>query len=841
MKRFRRGFRVKITVAVLAVVVAIGIIAGISYASNNQPFLGDCIEYGIVCKYLNQTSDMETNFATLKYQGNGQYIGNTISDDKANAAGRILVGEIVDEIKDKNHGGTVIIKGKEAKEKVEAMLSSVSNYSESVVNKKDVTTPADVKDQNNYPIDITGYSDDLVYVDADNMIKNLMDGKIQNGGLKIKLRANQTIVFNIKEKDKVTIPRYTISVTEGKKTHEELAETVIWNMPYVNNLEICSDGMRATLIAPKAYVNLITTTEGWLVCDTIVKNEGEWHMISKKIPHVTSTPKETPIPEVTPTKKPTPKPTPTATPTEKPTPKPTPTATPTEKPTPEPTPTATPTEEPTPEPTPTATPTEEPTPEPTPTATPTEEPTPEPTPTATPTEKPTPEPTPTPKTGDLVITKTVQGPIVEEEAVKAISFEVVNSVTGERKELKLKDFDYSEREKLYTYTLKDVDAGKYTVKETIKDVDGLVLASVEYSVDGAAAIAGKEVSVNVLSEKETMVAYENTYEPEMGNLILTKTLKGPIAKEDAEKSISFEITNVETGDKVFKSLNEFSYMEEEQQYVLYIRDVVGTYKIKEILTDVDGLELVRAEYTVNSSDATEGKKASAAIEKDESTVVGYENEYGSTATPTPTATPIVTPTATPTEEPTPEPTPTEEPTVTPTVTPTDEPTATPTTTPTVTPTDEPTTTPTATPSEEPTVTPTVTPIEEPTVTPTAEPTPTATPEEGQTPEPTATPTVPQEATSTPTTTPLTDIDEDTPLADIDEDTPLSDKELKDPKTPKASAKSKKTTTLLDDDVPLSDSAPETGDTTNLLFPILAMGVSVLAIFAVVVIRRKRDE
>ena len=78
------------------------------------------------------------------------------------------------------------------------------------------------------------------------------------------------------------------------------------------------------------------------------------------------------------------------------------------------------------------------------------------------------------------------------------------------------------------------------------------------------------------------------------------------------------------------------------------------------------------------------------------------------------------------------------------------------------------------------------------------------------------------------------------LVDIDEDTPLANKELTDPETPKASTTSKKTTTLLDDDVPLSDSAPETGDTTNLLFPVLVMGLSVLAIFGVLVFRRKRD-
>ena len=74
-----------------------------SFASNNSPFLGDCIEYGIVCNYLNQTADMETNFAVVKYQGNGHTIGNTVSEDKANSTGIIKAGEIIGTIQTRNN------------------------------------------------------------------------------------------------------------------------------------------------------------------------------------------------------------------------------------------------------------------------------------------------------------------------------------------------------------------------------------------------------------------------------------------------------------------------------------------------------------------------------------------------------------------------------------------------------------------------------------------------------------------------------------------------------------------------------------------------------------------
>ena len=386
MKRLKRSFWAKAAVAVASIAIAIGVIGGISFASNNQPFLGDCIEYGIVCNYLNQTADMETNFAVGKYQGNGHWNGNTISESKANASGEIRIGEVVGE--SKFRGTPYVVVKESVKDEVKAMLTSVSNYAESVVKKADYTTPKDVKDMNNYHVDITGIDEEVVYVDADAMVENITAGKIQNGGIKVTLRANQSLVFNVSLKDTVRIPEYKITVKNGSKTHEEMAESVVWNMPYVTNLNLNSDGMRATIIAPKAFVNLGTTSEGWLVCDTVVSNSGEWHMISKKVPKVTPTPKvtATPTPKVTAT----PTPNVTATPTPKVTATPTPkvTATPTPKVTATPTPKVTATPTPTPTATPTATPEVTPTttPEVTPTATPGDDatPTPEVTATATP-------------------------------------------------------------------------------------------------------------------------------------------------------------------------------------------------------------------------------------------------------------------------------------------------------------------------------------------------------------------------------------------------------------------------------------------------------------------------
>ena len=335
MRNLRRSLWVKIALPVFAVLVVFLVIGRASQASGdkNEPFLAKAgLEFGIICNQLNQTSDMETNFAALKYQGNGNTIGNTISKNKANAAGRILVGENLDKGKMQFHSDPLVIKGEEAVAIVKDLMASIQSYSMSVVDKSDMETPVDVKDQNNYVVDITDINRETVYVSADSMVDAMNAGRIQNGALQIRMRENQTIVFNIKEDKKFEIPRYRVKVTDGSKSAEEEAKTVIWNMPNLVNLGIASDHMHATVIAPNANVNIYTTGEGWLVCDIIVSNNGEWHMIYQDLPDVTPTPEPTKKPkkteEPTSTPEPTKKPKKTAEPTDTPEPTGTPEATP---------------------------------------------------------------------------------------------------------------------------------------------------------------------------------------------------------------------------------------------------------------------------------------------------------------------------------------------------------------------------------------------------------------------------------------------------------------------------------------------------------------------------------
>lgn len=395
-----RGLKKKLIATIASVAVLAGaftIITKSTYASydGNEPFLQGGIEFGILANYINQTSDMETNFFAGKYQGNGKHNGNTVPS-KANGYGEIRIGELVGELKLRDYDKNKVTIDKKYIREVKDKLASIGEYAESVVNKSDYKIP-DIPENtvtNNYYIDISAVDKDVVYVNMDRAMEAVTKGTLSNGAINFTMRKDQTIVLNMTENLELYLPRYIINIKDGSLPKDELAANVIWNMPYLNNLKLESNNMDATVIAPKALVNLAATAEGWLVCDQVVCNNGEWHMIYKGFG------KTTKAPTATPTKEPTKEPakTPKATPTEEPTKAPvkTPSVTSTSEPTKESTKAPTETPEVTPTVEPTATPEATATPTIAATITPTAVSTATPTTTVAATATPTVEPTATP-------------------------------------------------------------------------------------------------------------------------------------------------------------------------------------------------------------------------------------------------------------------------------------------------------------------------------------------------------------------------------------------------------------------------------------------------------------
>lgn len=261
-----------------------------AYDEYGKFLLGKCYNYGIVCNELHLTSDVETNFCTGVYGGNVD-IGNTIAEDKASFAGEIRVGEVLENLQwnQVRHNAKVYV-DETVKEVVAELLEEKKEQTVAIVDREDDTVLPKQFDQNSFVVDVSDKQENIVYVNADKIFCN----DLQNGALKLIARKNQSVVFNSHSTDYFTIPRYTVQ-KDGTKS--EIAKSVIWNLPYVNNLQFNSDGIKATVLAPNAFVNINTTAEGWLVCDTIVSNTGEWHMISREEEIVaTSTPVSTATP-----------------------------------------------------------------------------------------------------------------------------------------------------------------------------------------------------------------------------------------------------------------------------------------------------------------------------------------------------------------------------------------------------------------------------------------------------------------------------------------------------------------------------------------------------------------
>lgn len=337
----------KIIIVFISILAVFGVVGGTTSATSdrNEAFLGDYIDYGIIANFVNETSDMETNFIVDKYQNNGHTNGNTVPG-KANAVGKIKIGEYVCDVDSDDNAGQVAALLKSIRkdgntgeypevtidpsvaDEVKAALDKIQRYGSTVLSQCDYTTPAEASDMNNYVIDVSDEKyGTVVYVNADNYVKLTKENKLANGALKIKIRKDQTVVFNISESEEVYLGRFNVDVVDGELAKDVLAQSIIFNMPNVNGLTLDVSTKQLTVIAPKAYVLLNSTAEGWLVCDTVASNNGEWHMIyqgiGKKKEEATATPVETEEP--TPKATATPTSTPTVTPTTPVTASPTPT------------------------------------------------------------------------------------------------------------------------------------------------------------------------------------------------------------------------------------------------------------------------------------------------------------------------------------------------------------------------------------------------------------------------------------------------------------------------------------------------------------------------------------
>ena len=154
-----------------------------------------------------------------------------------------------------------------------------------------------------------------------------------------------------------------------------------------------------------------------------------------------------------------------------------------------------------------------------------------------------------------------------------------------------------------TYTLHEVEAPEgYLTAEDIKFVVGN---------DG-----------KIVDHNDNTIVMKDQEKP--GKLMITKTVKGDLTKEQAESSVKFEVTNNDTKDKKEYALSDFTY--DGDSWKLELEENTGGYTVKEVVSDVEGYTLKETTYTVGN-DTESGKKVSVDIEKGKTTTVAFENTY----------------------------------------------------------------------------------------------------------------------------------------------------------------------------------------------------------------------
>ena len=228
------------------------------------------------------------------------------------------------------------------------------------------------------------------------------------------------------------------------------------------------------------------------------------------------------------------------------------------------------------------------------------------------------------KKGTLVITKTIKGEVTKEEAEGALTFKVTDKLSGESKTYTLRDFAYDTATGKYVLTLPIAEGG-YDVEETTYAIDGCAV-TVKSSVGGAALTESAVVEATVQIGQTTNVDFENDYTRHKGKLVIQKTIKGEITKEEAEGALQFKVTNKDTGESKVYTLKDFT-KNADGTYTLALDVNVGGYTVEETIYDVKGYITTSVTYSVNGGTAANGTKTDVAVGKDETVTVAFEDNY----------------------------------------------------------------------------------------------------------------------------------------------------------------------------------------------------------------------
>ncbi|MBR2255912.1 MAG: hypothetical protein IJ899_00940, partial [Blautia sp.] len=160
---------------------------------------------------------------------------------------------------------------------------------------------------------------------------------------------------------------------------------------------------------------------------------------------------------------------------------------------------------------------------------------------------------------------------------------------GERQPVEDEDVQIHYR-RLFT----DIPAGEYTITETKTDIEGYILETGEGSDTVITGTATVENGRTAQTDDAAQIDLIAVYVKAVGDLVITKTVKGGVTKEEADGALTFQVTTV-----VEKEVTD-----EEGNVVCNEDGTVKTEEVTFYLT-ADG-ELTEEETTLQIADGFEG-------------------------------------------------------------------------------------------------------------------------------------------------------------------------------------------------------------------------------------------
>ena len=224
---------------------------------------------------------------------------------------------------------------------------------------------------------------------------------------------------------------------------------------------------------------------------------------------------------------------------------------------------------------------------------------------------------------------------VEKGTAATVAFENTYELTTY--DVKVDKVDKENDEKIAGAELKVINQANEEITHWITDGKNsynLKLVPGTYTLIEVNAPKGYEIAkpiTFVVGKDGKVVDYQNNKiimkdKAKPGKLVIAKIVKGNISKEQAEKSIKFEVIDKDTQDKKVYSLNDFEYDENSGKWMLELTKVAGKYTVKELNDDVQGYKLTHIVSIIDRKEKGD-VAANLNVEKDETTTIEYTNNY----------------------------------------------------------------------------------------------------------------------------------------------------------------------------------------------------------------------